>query len=104
MTQSKIFIGNLPFETKEDSLRSHFSSFGSIDSITIPVDKDTGRSRGFAFIKFDSPADAQSALATNGTDFEGRKITVNMAQEKSRDSGSNNSRGNRKRAAGGGNY
>jgi cold-inducible RNA-binding protein len=56
MSQKKIYVSNLSYDTKENDLENHFNQFGSINDIKLITDRDTGRSRGFAFIEFESQA------------------------------------------------
>jgi RNA recognition motif-containing protein len=76
-----IFVGNLAFTTTEQDLRQLFASYGTVDTIRIMTDRETGRSRGFGFVEMpDSPA-AESAMdALNGTSLGGRSLTVNEAR------------------------
>ncbi len=84
---TKLFIGNLPFSATEQSVRALFEPHGTIDSLALINDRDTGRPRGFGFIEMPS-ADASKAMqALNGKDFEGRALKVNEAQAKERSGG-----------------
>ena len=77
-----IFIGNLAFAVTEAELRTMFEEHGTVNSIQLITDRDTGRSRGFGFIEMDN-ADADSAIkALNGMDLQGRNIKVNQAEER----------------------
>ncbi len=77
----KIYVGNLPFNTTNESLNELFSQFGAVDSSKIVMDRDTGRSKGFGFVEMSSDGDAQSAIdKLNGSDFGGRSIVVNEAR------------------------
>ena len=79
----KIFVGNLSYQTTDDSLRSLFSQHGSVDEVAVITDRDTGRPRGFAFVTMANDAEAQAAIdAVNGTDFEGRTLNVNQARDR----------------------
>ena len=79
----KIFVGNFSFQTTEAELRSLFEPHGSVESATLVTDRDTGRSRGFAFIEMANNAEADVAIqALNGADFGGRPLTVNEARPK----------------------
>lgn len=79
----KLYVGNLPFETTEEELREIFEQHGPTASVRIITDRDTGRSRGFAFVEFESDANADSALqALDGKDMGGRALRVNEAQDK----------------------
>ena len=84
---TKLYVGNLPFSATEDSVRTMFAAHGTIDSLALVVDKATGQPRGFGFIEMPS-ADASRAMqALNGTDFGGRPLKVNEAQDKPRGGG-----------------
>ena len=79
----KLYVGNLSYNTTEDSLRNYFSGFGSVASAKIIVDRDTGNSKGFGFIEMSSDDEANAAIAgTNGTELDGRQIRVNEAMDK----------------------
>ena len=78
----KIFVGNLSFAATEDSVRSLFETHGTVDRVNIMTDRDTGRSRGFAFVEMND-ADAGKAIAAlNGREVAGRALTVNEARPK----------------------
>ena len=89
----KLYVGNLSYNTTEDSLRNYFGGFGTVTSAKIIVDRETGNSKGFGFIEMSSDDEANAAIAgTNGTEFEGRQIRVNEAMDKpqrNRSSGNN---------------
>jgi RNA recognition motif-containing protein len=90
---TKLFVGNLPFSATEQSVRALFEPHGTIDSLALINDRDTGRPRGFGFIEM-SNADASKAMqALNGKDFEGRALKVNEAQSKERNGGGGGFRG-----------
>jgi cold-inducible RNA-binding protein len=78
-TQHTVFLGNLPFTTQKNDLQETFEKFGTITEIHIPVDRQTGKARGFAFVTFETDEAAQSALSMDGQDLNGRQIKVNMA-------------------------
>jgi len=99
MNQTKIYVGNLSYQSNEDDLKGLFSQYGEIDEIRVITDRNTGRSRGFAFVTFENSEGAQSALAANGTDFQERRIKVSLAND-SRGGGGG---GNRRSGGGGGN-
>ena len=82
MQQNKLYVGNFPYSVDESQLREMFSAYGEIQDIALIKDRETGRSKGFAFITFASQQAAEKALELNGKDVDGRAIKVNMAQEK----------------------
>ena len=78
-----IFVGNLDFAATEDSIRSLFQPYGAIERVSVATDRDTGRSRGFAFVEMTDPAEADRAIeALNGADLAGRSLNVNEARPK----------------------
>jgi RNA recognition motif-containing protein len=83
-----LYVGNLPFDTTEDALRDVFAPFGEVQQVRIMTDRDTGRSRGFAFVEMAQDDDAEKAIAAlNGRDFGGRALTVNEARPRPERSG-----------------
>ena len=76
----RIFVGNLSYQTTEDQLTDLFSEVGQVESATIVTDRDTGRSRGFAFVEMDKDAAAQAIEKFNGVELNGRTINVNEAR------------------------
>jgi RNA recognition motif-containing protein len=86
-TVTKLFVGNLPFTATEASVRTLFAAHGTVETVALITDRDTGRPRGFGFVEVSS-ADASRAIdALNGKDFEGRALKVNEAQERERSGG-----------------
>ena len=78
-----IFVGNLDFGATESSIRSLFEPFGAIDRVNLVTDRDTGRSRGFAFVEMADSAQADKAIAAlNGMQLDGRSLNVNEARPK----------------------
>ena len=78
---NKLYVGNLTYSTTEDDLHALFSDAGSVQSVAVIKDRDTGRSKGFGFVEMSSPADAQKAIDLfHGTEFQGRSLTVNVAR------------------------
>jgi len=78
---TKLYVGNLPFNTTENELQELFSQAGAVQEVMLMQDKFTGKSRGFAFVTMGSDADAQKAIAEiNGKTLEGRALTVNEAR------------------------
>ncbi len=77
----KLYVGNLPHSATEQDLSDKFAACGTVDSVKLSTDRDTGRSRGFGFIEMASEAEAQAAIDSfNGTDYEGRPMKVNEAR------------------------
>jgi cold-inducible RNA-binding protein len=78
-----LYVGNLPHSTTEADLRSVFEPHGAVEKVSLVTDRDTGRSRGFAFVEMTNPAEADKAIAAlNGTDLGGRPLTINEAKPK----------------------
>ena len=81
----KLYVGNLSYNTTEDSLRNFFAGYGNVVSSKIIFDRETGNSKGFGFIEMNSDEEAAAAIAgTNGAEFEGRQLRVNEAMDKPR--------------------
>ena len=79
----KIYVGNLPFSSTEDELKSIFGRHGSVQSVSIITDRETGRPRGFAFVEMEEASAAADAIrALDGSDLGGRNIKVNEAQDR----------------------
>lgn len=88
-----IFVGNLSFATTEPEVRSMFEPYGTVDRVNVVTDRDTGRSRGFAFVEMGNAAEADRAInALNGAPVNGRSLNVNEARPKT-DSGRSFGRG-----------
>jgi RNA recognition motif-containing protein len=78
---SKLYVGNLPYSLDDESLRQHFAEFGGVASAKVMMDRETGRSKGFAFVEMDSPVAAQAAIrGMNGQSVDGRALVVNEAR------------------------
>ena len=93
-----IFVGNLDFAATESSIRSLFEAYGTVERVNVVTDRDTGRSRGFAFVEMSDSAEADRAIAAlNGSELDGRSLNVNEARPKpqggGRDFGGGRSRG-----------
>ena len=92
---TKLFVGNLPFSATEESVRELFAAHGTIDSLALINDRETGRPRGFGFIEMPSDDAAKAMQALNGKNFGGRDLKVNEAQARERSGGGNRNGGNR---------
>lgn len=80
---SKLFIGGLAWHTDENALRQKFEEFGAVEEAVVVKDRDTGRSRGFGFVRYTQEADAEAAItAMNNIEFDGRTIRVDKASER----------------------
>ncbi|KAL1383860.1 hypothetical protein HDK64DRAFT_257551 [Phyllosticta capitalensis] len=81
---SKLFIGGLAWHTDDATLRQKFEEFGQVEEAVVVKDRDTGRSRGFGFVRFTQETDAEAAIQTmNNVEFDGRTIRVDKASERS---------------------
>jgi cold-inducible RNA-binding protein len=98
-----IFVGNLSFNTAEDELRQLFEGYGQVDRVSILTDRETGRSRGFAFVEMANAEEGEKAISgLNGTEVGGRTINVNEARPKAERAGGGDrgGRGDRERGHG----
>ncbi len=81
MNPTRLFVGNLSYQTAESDLQNYFAQAGSVTSVNLMLDKVTGKSRGFAFVEFASPDDANKAIEQfHNKEFQGRALTVNIAR------------------------
>jgi RNA recognition motif-containing protein len=94
----KLYVGNLPFSATEEELRSLFSQYGEVHSVSVISDRETGRPRGFGFVEMESADEAIKAL--DGQPFGGRNLRVNIARE--REGGGGGGGGGRGGGGGGG--
>ncbi|MFZ5424604.1 MAG: RNA recognition motif domain-containing protein [Patescibacteria group bacterium] len=79
----KLYIGNLPYSTTDDSLKSLFSNYGTVVSASVITDRNTGRSKGFGFVELEDDAQADQAISEmDGTEIDGRSIRVSEARPK----------------------
>ena len=79
----RLFVGNLPYDATEDEIRTHFSTAGNVTNVFVPLDRETGKKRGFAFVEFVDAAAAQEAIRLfNSQPFKGRPLAVNEARAK----------------------
>ena len=78
---TNLYVGNLSYDTTENTLRALFAEFGEVTSVNIIMDRDTGRSKGFGFVEMGSAAEAQAAISgVHGQQFGGRDLVVNIAR------------------------
>ena len=81
MNQNRLFVGNLSYQTMENDLQDYFSQAGAVTTVNLMLDKVTGKSRGFAFIEFATPEEANKAVEQfHNKEFQGRALTVNVAR------------------------
>jgi cold-inducible RNA-binding protein len=98
---TNIFVGNLSYQTTQDELEAAFAAYGAVERVSVVRDKDTGQSRGFAFVEMTNAAEATNAInSLNGTELNGRAMNVNEARPREERGGGFNRGGNR----GGGGY
>ncbi len=92
----KLYVGNLPYTVTESTLSDKFAEFGTVESIKLITDRDTGQSKGFGFVEMATDAEAGAAIEKlNGVDCEGRAMNVNEAKPKSNSRGGGGGGGNR---------
>ena|SRR5688500_2232582 len=97
MNPTRLFVGNLSYQTMEQDIQDHFSQAGNVTSVSLMFDKFTGKSRGFAFVELATPEEANKAVEMfNGKELQGRTLTVNVArprEERERPQGGSGFRG-----------
>lgn len=99
----KLYVGNLPFNVTEEDLTEKLSQFGTVESVKIISDRDTGRSKGFGFVEMGSDSEAHAAIdGLNGRDFSGRPMVVNEARPQERSGGGGGRSGGGRPGGGGG--
>jgi RNA recognition motif-containing protein len=105
----KLYVGNLPFEARDEELRELFAGFGAVASSKVIIDNSSGRSRGFGFVEFEDQAEGRAAIAAvHGKEFGGRSLVVNEARSqgggfgggRGRDGGGFGNRGGNDRSGG----
>jgi RNA recognition motif-containing protein len=90
----KLYVGSLSFDTTEDRLREAFAKFGMVESAKVIIDRDSNRSKGFAFVEMSSNSEAEEAIrGLNGTLLDGRQIRVDHAQDRPERGGGGGGRG-----------
>ncbi len=93
----KIYVGNLPYSANEDELRELFEHYGSVESVILITDRDTGRPRGFGFVEMEDGGADTAISALDGTELNGRKLQVNEARPRPAASGAPRGRGGPRR-------
>jgi cold-inducible RNA-binding protein len=100
---NRLYVGNLAFQTTETEIQDAFSQVGTVTEVKLVLDRETGRSRGFAFVSMGSDAEAQKAIAEmNGRNLDGRDLRVNEAEDRQRGGGGGGGGGGRGFGGGGG--
>ncbi|MEH2423272.1 MAG: RNA-binding protein [Nostoc sp.] len=90
-----IYVGNLSYEVKEDDLRHVFAEYGTVKNVQLPIDRETGRMRGFGFVEMESDAEETAAIeALDNAEWMGRSLKVNKAKPKTDGGSSGGRRGN----------
>jgi len=91
-----IFVGNLSFTATEDGVRSMFEAYGAVERVSIVTDRDTGQPKGFGFVEMTNDSEAEKAITElNGTELNGRALTINEARPKTERSGGGGGGGRR---------
>ena len=102
MSNSKLFVGNLSFNTTENDLQDTFAAHGTVSEVNLMMDRESGRPRGFGFITMSTPEEAQAAIdGLNGKSIDGRALTVNIAKPREERTGGGGG-GRREFSSGGG--
>ncbi|MCB1827484.1 MAG: RNA-binding protein [Coxiellaceae bacterium] len=107
MSNSKIYVGSLSYDATSDDLQTFFGNYGEIAEVKLIIDRETNRSKGFAFITFADAEAVEAALKADGEEIQGRKIRVNLARESTGGGGGGRRHGgggNRRGGGGGGNW
>ena len=84
---SKIYVGNLPFSATEEAVRTLFAQHGAVESVSLVMDRETGRPRGFGFVEMQRSDASRAIQSLNGQNMDGRPLRVNEAQDKPRNGG-----------------
>ena len=101
----KLYVGNLAYGVSDGDLQQLFEAYGTVQSVQVIMDRDTGRSKGFGFVEMGSDQEAQAAIAAlNGKEVDGRSLTVNEARSKEGGGGSGGGRGGHGGGGGRGGY
>jgi RNA recognition motif-containing protein len=103
MSENKLYVGNVSFNTTDEQLAQIFAGFGTVGRASVVTDRETGRSRGFGFVEMSTEQEAKAAVsALDGQMFEGRALTVNIARPKEGGGGGGGGGGRGGRGGGGG--
>jgi len=103
MSNSKLFVGNLSFNTTENDLQDTFAAHGTVSEVNLMMDRESGRPRGFGFVTMSTPEEAQAAIdGLNGKSIDGRALTVNIAKPREERTGGGGGGGRREFSSGGG--
>ncbi|HEU4687135.1 MAG TPA: RNA-binding protein [Vicinamibacterales bacterium] len=89
---TKLYVGNLPFSASEETLRAVFAEYGTVQTVSLVNDRQTGTPRGFGFVEMSSGDAAKAMQGLNGKDFDGRPLKVNEAQDRDRGGNSHSHR------------
>ena len=101
----KLFVGGLPWSVGDGDLQQLFEPYGTVGSAKIITDRESGKSRGFGFVEFQTDSEGEAAIkALNGSSYEGRTLTVKIAEDRPGGGGSGGFRGGNDRRGGGGGY
>jgi cold-inducible RNA-binding protein len=101
MSNNKLFVGNLSFNTTENDLQDMFAAHGSVVEAKLMTDRETGRPRGFGFVTMSTPEEAEAAISgLNGKNVDGRDLTVNVAKPREERSGGGGGGGRREFSGG----
>jgi RNA recognition motif-containing protein len=99
----KLYVGNLSYSTSETDLQTLFAQAGAVKSVALIKDRDSGRSKGFAFVEMENQQDMQNAISMfNGKDFQDRALSVSIARPREERSGAGGGFGGQRRGGGGG--
>jgi RNA recognition motif-containing protein len=82
MSNKRLYVGNLPFDATNETIRAAFEAFGTVHEVTLVTDRETGRPKGFGFVEMDAESATAAIQGLNEKDFGGRNLTVNEARER----------------------
>jgi RNA recognition motif-containing protein len=100
MVQSKVYVGNISYDTTGDDLTQLFSVYGNVVEVKLITDHATGRSKGFAFVTFETAEAANAAIAADGSELQNRRLKVSLARDKERTGGEGGGRSGGGRSGG----